>query len=333
MTADLGGTVSAKDQAATPAVRPVAKAQPDPRFARPKCLFFGIGAEKCGTSWLHSYFKGHPDAHVPLYTKELHYWSSVRHPRRTTGLFLLEKQMPHGSVISLMKSVLRPEGYFWRLRRHQHLQNWRKALTVQAGDHSRYADVLFKGHQDEKAVGEITPAYATNSQETFEEMSTLAPDVRFIFIMRDPVSRLWSGCRHTLRVHHLSRDATTTEAVADRLLAGLVDPEDGPVKRSCYDQTIKALESVVALKNIGYFFYETLFQQPEIDRLCDFLGIARRAANFDQMVHVGYDAAGEMPPDVARQAREALRPTYEFCKAKFGTLPPEWQDVTVRGDA
>ncbi|MEI4231873.1 sulfotransferase [Roseovarius sp. D22-M7] len=305
------------------------KAMPDPRFARPDCLFFGIGSEKCGTSWLNQFLSGHPEVHVPRYQKELHYWSSGHRGKKIP--WLLEKQMPRGPVMSFWGSVLRPGRNLRRFRRNLFLQKWWKAFTVPSPTHSIYCDVLFTGYRKEKVAGEITPAYARCTAGTFAEMAALAPDVRFIFIMRDPVARLWSGCRHRLRIE-LGQQNTTTQAVSDRVLSSLAESETGPLRLSSYNRTIQTLESVVAAERIAYFFYETLFQQSEIERLCAFLDVESPAA-IDKAVHVGADASGEMPPEVARKAREALAPTNDFCRAKFGTLPPEWQDKTVVGDA
>lgn len=336
MAATLGGTLAAKDQAATSAVRLVEKAQPDPRFARPDRLFFGIGSEKCGTTWFHDYLSGHPEVYVPRYAKELHYWSSAVRDREIP--WLLERQMPRRPFRSFLGALVRPGKNFWRFRKNRFLRTWHRAFTAKSPSHSVYCDLLFTGYRNETVAGEITPGYARCDEETLAEMASLAPDVRFIFIMRDPVARLWSGCRHKLRIE-LGRDGATTEAVAARMLASLAEPSEidwfgaAAFELSSYDRTIKRLESVVSLDKIAYFFYETVFQQSEIDRLCDFLGVERVPAAVDKKVHVGADASGSMPSDVARQTREALGPTYEFCKAKFGTLPPEWQHEAVRRDA
>lgn len=306
------------------------KAVPDPRFAEPQTLFFGIGAEKSGTSWLHNFLSGHPDVHFPRYQKELHYWNAGVRKKKIP--LLLERQMPNGPLRSFLSSAARPGKNLWRLRKNLFHQKWWKAVTVPSPTHEIYCDVLFTGYRKEKVAGEITPAYARCDAETFAEMAALAPDVRFIFIMRDPVARIWSGCRHRLRIE-LGRENTTTQAVSDRLLSSLADPDIGPLYLSSYHRTIQTLESAVPAERIAYFFYESLFQQSEIERLCTFLGIEYLPAAIDKKVHVGADASGEMPPEAARKAREALAPTYDFCRAKFGTLPPEWQDKTVVGDA
>ena len=336
MTMSLRETVAVTDEAAAPWIRQAKNTEPDPRFARPDRLFFGIGAEKSGTSWLHNYLSGHPDVHFPRYEKELHYWSSaLRGPKLPE---LLSRQMPRGPLRSFLGSVARPGKNLWRIRKNRFLRRWYKAFTEESPTQSVYCDVLFWGYRNQKVAGEITPAYARCNEETLAEMAALAPDVRFIFIMRDPVSRLWSGCRHQLR-RKLGRDDTTTDAVAKRVLSCLGEASEidryGKVafEASSYDLTIRHLENVVSPDKIAYFFYETMFQQSEIDRLCAFLGIESVPAAVDKKVHVGADASGGMPLDVAIKARQALAQTYDFCEAKFGTLPPEWQEDPTGRDA
>lgn len=308
---------------------------PDPRFAAPECLFFGIGAQKSGTTWLHSYLARHPEVHVPRYYKELNYWCSACPSELERALETLYGLRPERTLMFLAGAGKKPpflREFRSRLNRVRFFQKWERSLSSESQDHAHYADVLFHGLQDQACTGEISPSYALLEEGKFAEMTALSDNARFIFLMRDPVARMWSGCRHELRTV-LGRAGTTNDAMVERVQSGLASPDDLAVKRSRYDQTIRTLESVVPKSRIAYFFYETLFQQSEIDRLCAFLGIAPCAADFDRRVNVKEDASGKIPPDVARQARETLAATYEFCRAKFGTLPPGWQDVTVTGDA
>ena len=57
-----------------------ARPAPDPRLRRPACLFYGIGAQKAGTTWVHDYLSGHPQVKVPALFKEQQYWNHVRPP-------------------------------------------------------------------------------------------------------------------------------------------------------------------------------------------------------------------------------------------------------------
>lgn len=57
----------------------------DPRFTAAPCIFFVIGAQKSGTTWLHEYFVRHRDVAVPAW-KETNYWNRVEAPVRLAGL-------------------------------------------------------------------------------------------------------------------------------------------------------------------------------------------------------------------------------------------------------
>lgn len=41
--------------------------------------FLGLGAMKCGTSWLHVQLEDHPEAYVPYQRKEIHYFDELFH--------------------------------------------------------------------------------------------------------------------------------------------------------------------------------------------------------------------------------------------------------------
>jgi hypothetical protein len=192
----------------------------------------------------------------------------------------------------------------------------REMLRAPTPGHRAYADVLFQAWRGQPVVGEITPAYALLAAETFAEMAALGRDVRFVFIMRDPVARLVSAARMNAR----HRAGTGPDAGPEDAL-----PE-GRLMRSRYDLTIRELEAAVAPDRIAYFFYETLFRQPEVDRLCDFLGVTRRAARFERRVHADPGTAPAPDREFEAQALRALAPTYDFVRERFGDLVPgKWR--------
>ena len=54
--------------------------------------FLGIGAQKCGTTWLHSQMSRHPQIVFPR-GKELHYWDHSQHP--DADAWVASLQLPH----------------------------------------------------------------------------------------------------------------------------------------------------------------------------------------------------------------------------------------------
>jgi len=298
----------------------------DERFCRPRRLVFGIGAQKSATSWLAAYLSWHPEVHMSP-RKELHYWSVVRgsHYHRTKLNDDRDRDRARagldGSLLELLRNRL--DDLTGRRRSSKHAI-YGRLYDQPTAPHANYADALFFDYKGEPVAGEFTPAYATLSTESYCEMASLAPDVRFLFVMRDPVARLVSGVRHLLRGEVGSKDVTP-ELVRERIVECLADAEHSALVRSRYDRTISRLEAAVGADKVFYLFYETMFRQSEMDRLCDFLEIARAPARLDRRVNAGSDSATAVDDELWRAMRANLAPVYDFVRQRFGSLPVAWE--------
>jgi hypothetical protein len=293
----------------------------DRRFARPRTLFFGIGAQKAATSWLDNYLRGHAEVCLPRH-KEQHYWSTLWRPELSEWPARVADETRRIRDLGALRRLLRSP------RRRSADRAWLLSEVMLRGPspgHSAYADVLFQTARGQPVVGEITPAYALLPPSVFGEMSGLGADVRFIFILRDPLDRLVSGCRMIER-----RGECEGKPWPVMLRERLQDPNDLQLARSRYELTIERLEAAVAPEQIAYFFYETLFRQSELDRLCGFLGVAQLPATFDRKIHADPRAADPLPREVEDHALELLAPTYAFVRARFGDqVPAAWRGAGV----
>lgn len=304
----------------------------DPRFARARTLFFCIGAQKAATSWLDGYLRGHPEVALPV-QKELHYWTTVRQPGASHWWPRVTFEIERMEKRSLSERLLRGPG------RRRHDRSWHLADAMYrdtAPGHRAYADTLFQAWRGQPVVGEITPDYAYLEAGVFAEMAALNPDVRFVFIMRDPVDRLVSALRMSMR-RAVRRDAPRIAAMPfeERADKAASDPEERNLLMSRYERTIGRLESVVASERIGYFFYETILSQPEVDRLAGFLGIARRPGSFAARVHAAKGDEGALTPEMEARLAAALAPTYAFVRSRFGDrVPAAWRasGATIEDD-
>jgi len=84
-------------------------------------------------------------------------------------------------------------------------------------------------------------------------------DVRVVFLMRDPVERIYSAARMSMRdARQSGKPVTRTENETFLDLYA----ERKSDRRSRYDQTIKNLDEVFGPQNILYAFYEDLFEVP-----------------------------------------------------------------------
>ena len=277
-------------------------------------LLFGIGAAKAGTTWLYRYLAAHPEVRLPA-VKELHYFDTCE-----TGKF--DRQIARMRSEKARRTGRLPTGdekLDKRLKREVWAYN--RWLNVIA-DPSDAAYVAFLTHKSEDArvVGDITPAYATLSEASLTNMAGLAPVTRFIFLMRDPLDRLWSNIRMAAL-----RRADDLKDTAEALLEKVVSGNDQTITaRSDYATTLKRVNAALDPKSVFLGFYETLFQPETVDRICAFLGLSNHPAKTEARVHAGEEL--QMTEGQRARAIAWLAPQYDAVRRHMDVLPQRWTD-------
>lgn len=172
---------------------------------------------------------------------------------------------------------------------------------------------------DTKVLADITPAYACIGAEGFRYMRAALASQRMrprvLFILRDPVDRLWSHIRFLRQL----RPGTDPLRDWPELLE---DPVT--LARSDYRQTILDLEEAFAPDEITYLFHETLIPDG-FRRLCDELGVTPQAIDTETRYNrTEFDA--ELPAPARAAFRETLEAQYSFCVRRFETdVPSRWK--------
>jgi hypothetical protein len=177
----------------------------------------------------------------------------------------------------------------------------------------------FRAHaQGVKAFGEITPAYSLLDREGFEQMLAIFPDARFLFLLRDPVSRFWSQ----LRFQHARKPDFDPVGQFEACLGN-----PGFIQRTDYKRTLEELSSVAAAPQILVLFYESLFSpagHEEVRRLTDFLEIAYRQADMQKAYTVS--GARALPEALKAQAVRTFSHVYSYIYERYGAQVPEaWE--------
>lgn len=278
-------------------------------------LIFGIGATKAGTSWLHRYLAGHPDCALRS-IKELHFFDTEG-DRDAHGWYLRDFDR---KIEALAAEIGAAPGAAdaGRVVRLAELRQYRRVLKRH--DEAAYLDFVEGARGDERVAADITPAYGLLPAERLAHMARLRADVRFVYLMRDPVDRLWSHVRMVAARRGADRDFTAAaQALLDRVLAGA---EDHITLRGDYRSVLEKLAAAVDPAQAFVCTCEDLFGGDALGRLCDFLGIDHIPGNRATRVHAGEAAA--MRPDQRRRAADFLRPQYEFVAERTGRLPPAW---------
>lgn len=304
--------------------------------AQGQTLVFGIGAQKAGTTWLHNQLARLDGAHLPR-PKELHYWDCVRAPYLEKFRFRArERANPGGSdaVLHRLRERLRPE----LAARRRAAEAYAAIYEARFDDHRPYLGYLKSGDPAFRLLGDVTPSYALLGRAAFAEMLACHPDARFVFMMRDPAERLWSGLRQRDRA--AIRKGLVSEADLKRKYRlALADPLDPDRLRSDYARTISELEAAVPAERVRYVFFERLFagDAEELEGLAAFLGVDPGAFAVDEVVHGGRRGDGDEDggqagrggapgPEDLDAGAEALAPVYRFVRSRFpDRIPESWR--------
>jgi hypothetical protein len=223
-----------------------------------RTFLLGVGCQKGGTTWLHDYLGTSAQVDVG-FLKEYHLFDMLDLPgaeqMRETVLSKARralKDLDEGAAADA--SALR-----------------RAAFWAAPELYFDYFESLLKRSDSVVLAADITPSYAALSPERYasirREFATRGVEVRVVFLMRDPVERIWSAERMFHRVH----PGEATEPVETRVLRTF-DNEFHEV-RTRYHHTMEALERAFPVSAIHYGFYESLFEETTLRALCDFLGI------------------------------------------------------------
>lgn len=278
-----------------------------------KRFLIGIGAQKAGTTWLSDYLWGHSEVFMsPI--KELHYFDLKYVPgiRPIQEAYFVRRMKTMAGGIKSMDDI-RTDSHAWR-----QLQNYVERFQMTSLDD--YLDFFRTRVGDEAVCCEISPGYALLESQHYREIYTMHDDVRFLFIMRDPIERYWSNLRfYEGLLANFDAKAEFIKRLSDPLVIGRTD----------YDRTLTALEAEVPSAHILPLFYEELFSEASIQRLSDFAGITAHMPDFSKNVL----KSREIPIDDAMKQRayEGLADIYERMYARTkGALPQAWLDSMRR---
>jgi len=215
--------------------------------------------------------------------KELHYFDSLWIPERMAkrNKLHLAKVKQLARDITL-KDVTTGSEELARLGEHC------DRLAMVAGGHATYLEYFAKRVGDRPVAAEITPGYALLDVHHFREIRSIHPRMKAVFLMRNPVDRVWSAMRHLEARRGFDVEGRFDDAISWR----------GMQQRSDYGRTLRALDDAFRPEDVFVEFYEALFTEDAIRRLCDFLAVPYHRAPFDKVVNKATrpeDHAGAAP--------------------------------------
>lgn len=301
-------------------VRPKPVQTPAGRLPDGVRLLCCIGGQKAGTTWLYDQIVQSPQVYDST-IKERHYFDVLWMNEADT--FLTPKIDAVKKMAARLEHGMTPHNAH-PLREANRLTDHLAPYATSQGDHGAYIKALTKARGAAKVVCDFTPSYCGLKAEHFAEISTLG-DVRFLFVLRDPVARMWSQIRMKIKAEG-----------GDDVEARCVDHANmlcdsgrmAKIFRADYARTLAALDEGADQSLV--VFYENLFEQETFDRIADFAGIEAHTIQARTKVNEGVSVP--LPDTLERKMVQALAPQYDAVMARFGDeVPQAWRDRLAKG--
>lgn len=282
-------------------------------------IVFGLGATKSGTSWLYDYLRYHPDCGLSS-IKELHFFDAldlddIYEGHRALMVQNLRDQADALGAKGKAKAALDKSASAQRSELSV------MARIIETGDLEAYHTFMARAGAGRKVIGDITPCYSLLSAERYRQMAEMGEGVRFIYLMRDPIDRLWSHVRMTaFRRSPTGKDAPRRAGkILERVFSNV---EDHIGDRGDYKGTLARIDAALDPSQVFITTTESLFSQTKLDEICGFLQISPRIGNVGGIINQGQ---GITPtPEQVRAMADFLSPQYQAVQKRLGAMPAGW---------
>jgi hypothetical protein len=176
---------------------------------------------------------------------------------------------------------------------------------------------IFALAPSDRICGEATPEYSILPPEGVQHILRLAPRVKIILMLRDPIERNWSQIRMNTPANAGVEDLKRSAQYGD------------VISRSDYPKIISLWSEFVAPERFKIVFMDDVIAQPRIAMasICAFLGIEyddRVFNKLDKPVHVG--EARPIPQEVMDLLKTQLLPIYDKMCEMFPAMGKKWRE-------
>ena len=197
---------------------------------RPGPDFLCIGAHKAGSTWLYQQLDSHPDFWMPP-VKELHYLNQLSRVQRAAGPRCRDER--DRRFLERLQSLSAEPGI--------DLENYGRLFEPKASLLS----------------GDISPNYSTLGNKVIRQVVGYFPNLKVIFLARDPVERVWSHL--SMEVHYRQIepfDVTNIDEVNRNLL------RRGMLLRSYPSAVVARWKRYVHPAQFRVYFFDDLQSNP-----------------------------------------------------------------------
>lgn len=287
---------------------------------RTKIDFWGIGAQKCGTTWLYYNLDKLPEFNLPP-IKELHYFDrSIKYPSPN---FLSESKFNRRLNKGYFKSALRLIILALKKKEINNAKFYLKWHFLNYND--KWYLGLFKNYRGIK--GEITPSYSILEKSDIYKMYKMSPDSKLVLMLRNPIDRAWSHfCHVKKRQSNYNIKLDNNEDILN-----FMDSES-QVLRSDYIRTINNFISVFPKKQLLICFYDAIVDDPSglLKDVISFLGLEKeiniQKSNYKKALNVSIKI--ECPEEIRSYLKKKYYNQIKQMSGQYGGYFSKWYEDT-----
>ena len=207
-----------------------------------------------------------------------------------------------------------PQGLLWDLR------------FFARSPSDRWYVSLFKGGKG-KTTGEITPQYSILEEEGIARIHSLMPNARIIFLMRNPIERVYAASvwrLHMLIARNLLKVQTVEAATEEQLFEGFDHPEVRA--ETSYLQILYNWQRFYPDEQIFVGFIEDIHFHPIrlLRHVYRFLGVDPSHAQEALKGKVNARSPKEMPASAATHLAHRYREDLRLLSERFGGYASFW---------
>jgi len=229
-------------------------------------LFLSVGAMKAGTTWLYDKIKQHPDIHFSP-QKEVHFLS---HYYGHTNILALSKREKRARLA--MRRLRQKEEPPQRLRK---MRRWFTDYKAEPVDYLWFEKIMLADQAAGKYLADFSNLNCFLTPDNWHDLRNHhAKQLRVLYILRDPVKRLWSHFKYHLQ---FSKHPAAKEPDKDFDLFREITGKDWFWRNACYADSVAMLRKGLSPEEFRLLYFEDMISSPEqfLSEVELFLGLPR----------------------------------------------------------
>ncbi|MEM7590090.1 MAG: sulfotransferase domain-containing protein [Cyanobacteria bacterium P01_A01_bin.83] len=192
-----------------------------------------------------------------------------------------------------------------------------------------YKSLFSKAASNGKITGDITPAYSTLTEASIKRLRSLNPNLKLIFILRNPIDRSYSQAARNLNADKalVAKKGTSVSQNLNQQIIDFLHSEDC-LSRSDYLGTLARYEKFFSPEDIFIDFFDEIKANPHklLTNICDFIGV--KPVSQDHVMKESPNPRshllGKIHPEILDSLIELHSDNLEKMSSRFGSYATEW---------